>query len=152
MISDRNFSSYALSVFLKENDNAFTMPLSESLKKQGMTVDEYAEKLSNKATIAYEKEDSGVILGAVIGYTHDLPEDGSSYITQVVTDKKYRGRGIFKLLIKEYLDFCIQKNISYVWLTTGVNNTIAQKAYESVGFKLADNNGKSVKYIYTIER
>lgn len=150
MIADRSFDIRVMTDFLQRNDGAFTRPLSQTLKEQGQTLEDYAEKLCRMGTVAYET-DGDAIMGVVIGYTQNLPEDNGSYITQVVTDPKYRRRGVCKRLLAEYFDFCREQNIGYVWLTTGVDNHSAQATYEGCGFVLAPcANEKMVKYIYRI--
>lgn len=149
MLSDLLFSQSRLAAFLEENDTAFTHPLSEVLKKQGITVREYAEKLAKSGTIAYEEDkETGRIKGVVIGYTHNLPEDGGSYITQVVTALAFRKQGVFTRIMQEYIDYCKEQGISYIWLSTGVKNAAARAAYERIGFQLAPYESETlVKYV-----
>ena len=85
MIIDREFPADELEQFLTDNDDAFLTSLSDVLKRQGTNIKAYAKKLASLGTIAYEK-DGERIKGAVIGYTHNLPIGGGSYITQVVTE------------------------------------------------------------------
>lgn len=152
MIAERSFDEKRLMNFLIEMDNAFTQPLSISLGKQGLTIENYAHKLATCATIVYEEDDKGNLKGIVVGYTNNLPEDRSSYITQVVTSEIYRGQGVCTRLLKEYQEFCRHKNIYAIWLTTHMLNMKAQKAYEKAGFiRHNSNNGEQIKYIYFIE-
>ena len=152
MICDRDFPTRRLLAFLGENDTAFTHPLSQALAKQGSTLTDYADKLARRATIAWEEDaDTGNIKGAVMGYTHDLPADGGSYITQVVTGLSYRKQGVCGRLLQEYLDYCRAGGVAYVWLTTGVGNAAARAAYESAGFQLVPyDSGSQVKYVYKL--
>ena len=152
MIAEQCFDEKRLLNFLVDMDNAFTEPLSISLRKQGITLENYAHKLATCATIIYEEDDKGDLKGIVAGYTNNLPEDRSSYITQVVTRAIYRGQGVCTRLLKEYQDFCRQKNIYSIWLTTHVLNAKAKNAYEKAGFirKKSDNN-EQIKYVYYIE-
>ncbi len=151
LVCDRSFSIGRLKSFLERNDNAFTHPLSESLAIQGTTVEEYARKLCEKGTIVYEPDGSD-IKGILIGYTHDLPTDGGSYITQVVTDARYRGQGVFKRIMERYIRFCKDRGISTIWLTTNENNLTARKAYERVGFVPSTVDARGlVKYTYHID-
>lgn len=135
MICNRAFPYKLLLSLLHDNDTVFTTPLSESLKKRGSTVEEYALKLSKMATIAYEKDESGDLKGLIAGYTENLPEDNGSYIAQVLTVPEYQKQGVCGRLLREYCNYCAQKGIQYIWLTTGVNNVAAQAAYEKAGFK-----------------
>ncbi len=154
MISDRNFSVDALREFLAENDAAFTHPLSEVLAKQGSSLEAYSEKLAKLGTIACETdEDTGKIKGAVIGYTHDIPDGGGAYITQAVTGVNYRRQGVCGRLLKEFSDYCCEQNIPYVWLTTGINNLAARATYEKAGFQLADyDSTEQVKYVLKLKQ
>ncbi len=153
MISDRNFPVETLKLFLEENDTAFTHPLSEILAKQGSGLKAYSEKLAKLGTIACEiDEKNGKIKGVVIGYTHNLPEGGGAYITQAVTALDYRRQGVCGRLLKEFSDYCRKQNISYVWLTTGVNNNGARITYEKAGFVLADyDSTEQVKYVLKLD-
>lgn len=134
MICDRAFPYDLLLSLLQNNDTVFTTPLSESLKKRGSTVEAYALKLSKTATIAYEKDESGIIKGLIAGYTENLPEGNGSYIAQVFTVPEYQRQGVCGRLLREYCDYCLQKGIQYVWLTTSVSNAAAQATYERAGF------------------
>lgn len=87
-----------------------------------------------------------------MGYTRNLPEDNSSYITQVVTQTAYRGQGVFTRLIKKYIQVCKEKKISKIWLTTGENNKKAREAYEKAGFQIETYfTSERIKYVYQLE-
>jgi hypothetical protein len=73
MIAERNFPFERMYDFLLKNDCAFSVPLSKSLEKFSTNLENYAKKLSEKATVAWE-EDHGIIKGMVIGYTNDMPD------------------------------------------------------------------------------
>lgn len=152
MIIDRKFPADELEQFLTDNDDAFLTSLSDVLKRQGTNIKEYAKKLASLGTIAYEK-DGERIKGAVIGYTHNLPIGGGSYITQVVTEKKYRNQGVCKRLLKEYFSYCKKLNIHSVWLTTEKENRPARYVYEQCGFQLESiDENNMVKYVCTLLR
>lgn len=156
MIFDRNFPVDKLIQFLSDNDTYFTQPLSLVLQKQNMTIEAYSEKLSRYGTIACEfEENCGEIKGLVIGYTHNLPEDGGSYITQAVTGWTYRRQGVCKRLLKEYFAYCAEQTeepVRYIWLTTSVVNYGAQTTYERVGFVKADSADVSkIRYIFSMQ-
>lgn len=145
MVADCCFPEKELYKFLIENDKAFTHPLSESLRERGTTLSQYATKLARLSTIAYEIDESKAIKGVVVGYTRNLPEDGGSYITQVVTGSNYRKQGVCGRLLREYIAFCKNKGIiRYVWMTTGINNIPAQRTYENAGFIRVPNDKKGL--------
>ena len=150
-VADRTFEVESLLEFLLDNDKEFTKPLSVSVKEKiGMTLEQYVCKLCKYGTIVYELDENR-IKGVVIGYTHELPENGYSYITQVVTSKKYRGKGVGSSLLQHYIDYCKESGIKGIWLTTDEKNRDAQHVYERVGFvkNEIDEKGR-VKYIYDI--
>ena len=133
MIADRNINLELLYDFLKEVSKDLTLDI--SLEKMKISLKEYAEKLATKATIAYTLDDKGKIASCVIGYTHDMPDNGS-YLTQAATLKEYRKKGLAEGLFKEYLEFAENSGtIKYAWLTTQKTNVSAQKLYEKIGFR-----------------
>ena len=144
MICNKCFPFDVLFKLLRDNDTAFSVSLSDVLLKQGKTVEEYAMKLSELATVAYEKDENGTIKGIVVGYTDALPEDKGSYIAQVLTVPEFQKQGVCGRLLLEYCNYCSHKDISYVWLTTGAANYAAQAAYERVGFRKAPNSDTSL--------
>ena len=152
MIADCCFPETELYQFLLENDKAFTHPLSESLKERGMNLSQYAAKLARLSTISYELDESKTIKGIVVGYTNNLPEDGGSYITQVVTGMNYRKQGVCGRLLCEYIAFCQNKGrIRYIWMTTGINNIPAQRTYEKAGFTRVPSDKEGlVKYCFRL--
>lgn len=142
MIADRNIDPQKFCDFMNAASAFFTpqvIPL-------GISLDEYTKKLMEKGTIAYFEEGE-VIVGAVMGYTHDTP-DNTSYITQVYILPEFRGRGLSHLLLKEYCTYCAKCGLDQVWLTTKKDNYTAQKAYERAGFFCeGDYKQQTVKYI-----
>lgn len=57
-------------------------------------------------------------------------------IEDMVIDKKYRGQGLGKRLIKELLKIAKNKKVSSINLTSNPDRMEARKLYESMGFKL----------------
>lgn len=147
MISDRQFNQSMLYAFLSHNADQFSSNLHEQIARSGNgTLEQYTEKLSTKGTIAYEM-DGETIKGIIVGYTHDLPADGKSYITYVIVDRKYRGQGVMRRLLEEYQEYCRQLSIPAIWLTTGKTNYSAQKAYERCGFvSLGEHTERTIRY------
>ena len=144
MIADRCFDCPELYSFLIKMDEEFSPSLSRQVARTGMTLKEYAKKLACKGTIAYERDGLDLV-AVVIGYTHDTP-NGETYITQVVVDPRYRGRGICRGLMREYLDYCRVIGLRYAWLTTGEGKRAARSSYERTGFQLIDSDDCIVKY------
>lgn len=131
MIADRTMEpGMVLDFLVSVSDD---LPLGEALSGLGISLEEYAKKLAEKGTIAYETENGKVVCG-IIGYTHDTPDQGS-YITQVATVKSCRQRGIAQKLFEEYFTYAKNVGIRYIWLTTGIENISAQHLYEKCGFQ-----------------
>ena len=142
MIADRDINLHKFKEFI----NAAASFFEPQVQGIGISLNAYAEKLAQKGTIAYFEED-GTILGAVIGYTHDTP-DNTSYITQVYVLPECRGRGLSKVLLEEYCLYCLTSGLDHVWLTTRKNNFTAQKAYEKAGFIcIGECSEQMIKYI-----
>ena len=155
MIWDRTFDQQQLFDFFSQNADQFSSNLLEQIKKSGNgTLEQYTTKLSCKATIACEYDDSDqkMIKGLVIGYTHDLPDTNESYITYVIVSPDYRKQGVMKRLLNEYEAHCQKLGISAIWLTTGKINKVAQTAYEKCGFICqGEYSETTVKYTKTIQ-
>lgn len=154
MVSDRNFSVKELFSFLDENSCLFDVDLHTQAANQNMSLFEYAQKLARKATIAYARSKDSELQGTVIGYMHNIPEDGGSYITQVIVAKKWQSKGIGKILLQEYFDKAKTFGIKYVWCTAFKENKAACHLYERMGFvpdsECIEKN-EIIKYIKVIE-
>ena len=147
MLQDRQFDQKLLFDFFASNADQFSSDLYGQIARSGNgTLEQYTEKLSKKATVAYEM-DGQKLKGLVIGYTHDLPENGYSYIAYVIVSPEYRGQGVMRRLLEEYEAFCKTQGIPVIWLQTGKTNTTAQIAYEKCGFvsKGADSE-RTIRY------
>jgi len=149
LIFDRSFDETIMYRFLLENADQFSSNLLEQVERSGNgTLEQFVHKLCSKGTVVCEQDEKGTLKGLVIGYTHDLPPDNSSYITYLIVAPQYRRQGIATRLLDEYISYCRKLSIPEVWLTTGETNVIARAFYERYGFVLAGNYGeKTVKYV-----
>lgn len=116
-----------LSSFLKRINYDFPIPLDKKVN-----IDEYVKKIL-KGTIKVYKCNNK-ILGLVAGYTENIINN-SAYISIVAVDKEFRGQGIANLLIKEFINDCIMKNIESINLYTHSTNINAIKMYKRLGFE-----------------
>lgn len=114
--------------FLQKVDRDFPIPLSSKQNLQ-----EYAQKITEYATIC-AIEDDGNIIAAAIGYTEHLPEK-MAYLAVVATVPDYRGRGLAAKCVKQFITQCQSKQIPAVHLYTAVDNIRAIHMYESMGFR-----------------
>jgi len=63
--------------------------------------------------------------------------DGNSLnILSIVVDKNFRGKGIGKLLIKEFEDIAKKQNKSFITLSVRKSNKTAIQFYKKLGFKI----------------
>ncbi|MCI5585091.1 MAG: GNAT family N-acetyltransferase [Lachnospiraceae bacterium] len=147
MIVDRKFDRVELENFLKLNSDEFIPSLKEQLDSfyyGNMTIEQFALKLSQKATVSVKYEGNH-IMGMVIGYTHNTPDE-KSYISYVIVGRQYRGKGIAVELINDYFAYAKKQQLKSVWLKTTVENVIARKLYEKVGMKLMETSDGLVIY------
>lgn len=134
MVSDRSFDVEELFSFLNENSCLFDVDLHTQAERQNMSLLEYAKKLACKATIVSARSKNYELQGVVIGYMHDIPKDGGSYITQVIVAKKWQKQGIGKILLQEYFDKAKDAGIKFIWCTAFKENQAACRLYEGMGF------------------
>lgn len=114
--------------FLRAVDKTFPVPLSE---RQDLT--DFAKKLIEKATICTKTAD-GEIVSLVAGYTENTTEN-MGYISVVATKEEYRGQGLAKELLREFIDVAEAKGLSAVHLYAVPENTAAINMYENLGFE-----------------
>lgn len=117
-----------LVVFLKKIDKHYPVSISSKVD-----LDEYAEKILDKATLMIWRE-KGVIVGIVVGY-NNCTFDDMGYISLVGVDFEYRNRGIATTLIKRFIMDCNNKGIYKVHLYTDSRNASAIHMYKKLGFK-----------------
>ena len=55
-------------------------------------------------------------------------------ILNMFVSSEYRGLGIGKLLMKEVINLCLEKNIKMLTLEVNVKNIYAKKMYQDLGF------------------
>lgn len=113
--------------FLRAVEKDFPVPLS-----QKVNIEEYSRKLYDRAAVVYERKDDKIV-AMVAGYVENL-SDGIAYIAIVSTLKEYRGKGLARKLLFDFINLCEKKQIKAVHLYTDQCNQKAIKLYESLGF------------------
>jgi GNAT superfamily N-acetyltransferase len=92
----------------------------------------------NKYNIKYYlAKDDGKIIGSLyICIIPDLSRNGKSigFIENVITDEKYRNKGIGKKLMEMAIDYSKENNCYKVILQSGAKRTDAHRFYERLGF------------------
>ena len=130
MLVNKKFDKQEMLSFMNETGDFFI----KQLHVNNLTLEEYAQKMCEKGTIAYEKNDDKVI-AMVIGYTDEMINN-MSYITQVYVLPEYRKKGLASILLEEYIIYCKEKKIDGIWLTTQKDNHNAINLYKSKGFEI----------------
>ena len=84
-------------------------------------------------------KDSKKIIGFAALIIYPVPTKGLvARVEDVVVDKKYRGRGLGKRIIKDLIDITKKEKIEILNLTSNPSRIPARKLYESLGFQLSD--------------
>lgn len=114
--------------FLIKVDRSFPIPLS-----QKQNLHEFAQKLSEKATICARTE-GGAIVSAVFGYTENV-EHNRAYISVVATLPEARGKGYASELVRSFIGIAEEKGLDGVHLYAFPSNVGAIAMYERIGFR-----------------
>jgi GNAT superfamily N-acetyltransferase len=101
------------------------------------------DKIENNNIKYFVAKDNGKIISSCyICIIPNLTYNGSSigYIENVITDEKYRRKGIGKKIMEMAIKYARDENCYKVVLQSGIKRTIAHKFYEKIGF-----NGETKK-------
>ncbi|ADK81929.1 GNAT family N-acetyltransferase [Sediminispirochaeta smaragdinae] len=63
-------------------------------------------------------------------------------IKRVYINKNYRGKGLSRRILKELEECAVEKGVDTLILETGIKQQVAQKLYESIGYKRIENYGE----------
>jgi ribosomal protein S18 acetylase RimI-like enzyme len=92
-----------------------------------------------KKNLVLVAEDNGTIMGYILGLIKDVPpvfkKGKFLFILDFAVSKKYRGRGIGTLLVKEAEKILKKRKIGMIKLEVHVKNKKAQGFYNELGFK-----------------
>lgn len=79
--------------------------------------------------------------GRTVGYTGARPEvdAGKLFISKIYLYAAERGKGFASQVMRFYETYCREHEIPVMYLTVNKGNTLALRAYESSGFKIAEN-------------
>ena len=101
-------------------------------------VEEFYESLmDNDDKIIFVARDNDIVLGYVYGFIQD---NGNLYNNKVAkldalfVKERYRGNGIARSLMKEYINWAEEKGVAYIELLVCKDNTNAISLYENEGF------------------
>ena len=103
-------------------------------------VEEFYEKLiNNNDKTIFVARDNDIVLGYVYGFIQD---NGSLYNNKVAqldalfVKEQYRGNGIARSLIREFINWARGKEVAYVELSVCKDNANAISLYENEGFSI----------------
>jgi len=101
-------------------------------------VQEFYEKfIDNEDKIILVARDNDIILGYVYGFIQDNGNLFNNKIAQLdalFVNEQYRGNGIARSLMKEFINWTREKEVAYVELSVCKDNTNAISLYENEGF------------------
>lgn len=127
-MNDSKVTVEELENFLNAVDKDFPVPLSE---KTNLSI--LSNKLIQRADI-FAKRVNGNLAGVAIGYITNSTTN-ISFLSIVAVKKEYRGLGISKEIISQYLKTVKEKEtFTGVEVYTKEENTVAVKTYKSLGF------------------
>lgn len=113
--------------FIKQVEKDFPTPISAKTDLM-----EYAQKLYSNATLC-TAEDNGQIVAMAAGYTENTVNN-VAYMTMVASLPEYRGKGLAKQLVTEFIDRAKSKRLKAVHLYAVRENEAAMNLYKSIGF------------------
>jgi GNAT superfamily N-acetyltransferase len=101
------------------------------------------DKIENENIKYFVAKDNDKIIGSCyIIIIPNLTFNGKSigYIENVITDEKYRRKGIGKKIMEMAINYARKENCYKIVLQSGIKRTTAHKFYEAIGF-----NGETKK-------
>ena len=105
-------------------------------------LNKYFEKI-DKDTVFKKKFSDGQLLGFVSFYCNDESRE-KSFITVVIVDKSFRGKGIAKELMTKVLAYFKSKGFQECSLAVRKHNTKAIGLYRVFGFIESHSNSDSI--------
>ena len=111
-------------------------PINEGLPAQKR--DEIWEQIQNDDKITYlgAYENDQLIATCFLTIIPNFSNQGRSigFIENVVTDEKWRGKGVGSQLLKKAIELAKEQNCYKVFLESGITRTGAHDFYRSLGF------------------
>ncbi len=98
-----------------------------------LSIDDYAKKVLENASFLTVIIDSQ-IKGMAIFYMN-RPQKDFAYLTYIATNKDIRGKGYGKKLLEKAISIVSKNRYASFRLEVNLNNCIARKLYQFLGFK-----------------
>lgn len=95
--------------------------------------------IDNENKIILVARDNDIILGYVYGFIQDngnLFNNKMAKLDALFVKEQYRGNGIARSLIREFINWAREKEVAYVELTVCKDNTNAIDLYQNEGFSI----------------
>lgn len=108
-----------------------------NINKNYEVKDFYEKFIDNEDKTIFVARENDMILGYVYGFVQD---SGSLYNKKVAqldalyVKEQYRGKGIARSLMKEFINWAEEKGVVYIELSVCKDNTNAISLYENEGF------------------
>ena len=130
---DTNEINDMLTSLIQDEREKYNNNINENYKVK----DFYEKFIDNEDKIIFVAKENNIILGYVYGFVQD---SGSLYNKKVAqldalfVKEEYRGKGIAKRLMKEFINWAEEKGVTYIELSVCKDNTNAISLYENEGF------------------
>lgn len=124
----------SLREFLEEIDKDFTPPL--SLK---VDLDEFVDKIMDKAELIILNGDKGLIDGLVVLYCNDIV-GRKGYISLLGVRKSIRNQGIANRLMIQAINKARESGMQFLGIHS--NNPVALHLYKKIGFNKMSGEGR----------
>lgn len=130
---DTNEINDMLTSLIQDERKNYDSNINENYK-----VEEFYEKLiNNDDKRILVARDNDIILGYVYGFIQDNGSFCNNKVAQLdalFVKEQYRGNGIARSLMKEFINWAEEKGVAYIELSVCKDNTNAISLYENEGF------------------
>jgi GNAT superfamily N-acetyltransferase len=105
-----------------------------------LTADRVREVLRTPSTSVLVARLGGEIVGMALLLTLTTLSGDTGYVEEVVVDQTARGQHISTALMRALLDLAARKGLRFVDLTSRPSRVVANRLYQSLGFRLRETN------------
>ena len=113
-----------------------------------VVIENYSKKIYDLA-VTFESWDGKSLVGLVAAYFNN-EKTKNGFITNVSVLREYHNSGIASSLLHNAISYARDNKYVKINLEVNINNTIAVKLYERIGFTISDSNKNNlimVKYV-----
>lgn len=124
---------FALSQNIYQQIAALLPELSENIEIQPYLY--FDDIINSTGTHIFCAFDKYQLIGTATLVVYKIPSGIGALIEDFVVNEKYRGLGVGKKIIQHLIEYCGEKGIKYIHLTSNPQRIAANKLYRSLGFK-----------------